>query len=231
MFLGCSSKLSRREAAHQIDAMMKPHPVGPKKVMSPGGVPGFQLASEDEEDSDSVFQIADHEVYGDLVTDNGTRSPNDEDYLVNALGKMGYVTVAEEGPKGKLVGGITLHYAHSRSVHLTQKVGAVTMTGYSKNYESGLSCYPPPEFSQCNAPPLVEIGKDYTITGIVQNETQGRVNVLIPWKLTRFGMDLRLECPVLFVPVKMRQTGTRGAIYGTREEAHSGADCEPAAAG
>jgi hypothetical protein len=43
--------------------------------------------------------------------------------------------------------------------------------------------------------------------------------------------DAAVECPASFVPVEMRQTGTRGAIYGTREEAHSGADCEPAAAG
>lgn len=42
---------------------------------------------------------------------------------------------------------------------------------------------------------------------------------------------LPLECPALFVPVKMRQTGTRGALYGTREEAYSRADREPAAAG
>jgi hypothetical protein len=35
-----------------------------------------------------------------------------------------------------------------------------------------------------------------------------------------------LECPAFFVPVEMRQTGTRGAIYGTREEAYGGADCE-----
>jgi hypothetical protein len=40
-----------------------------------------------------------------------------------------------------------------------------------------------------------------------------------------------MECPALFVPVKMRQTGTRGALYGTREEAYSRADREPAAAG
>jgi hypothetical protein len=40
-----------------------------------------------------------------------------------------------------------------------------------------------------------------------------------------------VECPALFVPVKMRQTGTRGVLYGAREEAYSGADCEPAAAG
>src|SRR5260370_42391292 len=40
-----------------------------------------------------------------------------------------------------------------------------------------------------------------------------------------------LECPASFVPVAMRQTGTRGAMYGTRKEAYGGADREPAAAG
>jgi hypothetical protein len=30
-----------------------------------------------------------------------------------------------------------------------------------------------------------------------------------------------LECPASFMPVEMRQTGTREAIYGTREEAYS----------
>lgn len=39
------------------------------------------------------------------------------------------------------------------------------------------------------------------------------------------------ECPALFVPVEVRQTGTRGAIYVTREEAYGGADRESAAAG
>jgi PAS domain S-box-containing protein len=40
-----------------------------------------------------------------------------------------------------------------------------------------------------------------------------------------------MECPAFFVPVLMRQTGMRGAIYGTREEAYSRADREPAAEG
>jgi hypothetical protein len=40
-----------------------------------------------------------------------------------------------------------------------------------------------------------------------------------------------VECPASFVPVEVRQTGMRGAIYGTREEAYSRADREPAAAG
>ena len=40
-----------------------------------------------------------------------------------------------------------------------------------------------------------------------------------------------VECPAFFEPVEVRQTGTRGVIYGTREEAYGRADREPAAAG
>jgi hypothetical protein len=40
-----------------------------------------------------------------------------------------------------------------------------------------------------------------------------------------------LECPALFVPVAMRETGMRGALNGARKEAYAGADCESAAAG
>jgi hypothetical protein len=38
------------------------------------------------------------------------------------------------------------------------------------------------------------------------------------------------ECPALFVPVDVRETGMKGAFHGTREEAYSGAGGEPAAA-
>jgi hypothetical protein len=40
----------------------------------------------------------------------------------------------------------------------------------------------------------------------------------------------QLECPANFVPVGMRQTGMRGAWNGTRKEAFSRADREPASA-
>jgi hypothetical protein len=40
-----------------------------------------------------------------------------------------------------------------------------------------------------------------------------------------------VECPATFIPVEMRQTGTRGAVYGTREEAYGGAGRESAATG
>jgi hypothetical protein len=43
--------------------------------------------------------------------------------------------------------------------------------------------------------------------------------------------DLSSGVPGKFVPFEMRQTGTRGAGYVTREEAYCGADCESAATG
>jgi hypothetical protein len=50
---------------------------------------------------------------------------------------------------------------------------------------------------------------------------------------TDFNKLLKLICgmPGLFLPVEVRQTGMREAIYGAREEAYSRADREPAAAG
>jgi hypothetical protein len=41
---------------------------------------------------------------------------------------------------------------------------------------------------------------------------------------------MKLECRANLVPVEMRQAGMRGAWNGTWEEAHAGADREPAAA-
>jgi hypothetical protein len=62
--IGCSGKLSRREAKHQIDAMLKPHPVGLKKVMSPGGVPGFQIDNWNAESTALPFFTLDvHKEY------------------------------------------------------------------------------------------------------------------------------------------------------------------------
>ena len=40
-----------------------------------------------------------------------------------------------------------------------------------------------------------------------------------------------LGMPGHFVPVEMRQTGMRGAMYGARKEAYGGADRESAATG
>jgi hypothetical protein len=51
------------------------------------------------------------------------------------------------------------------------------------------------------------------------------------WNLEGISVRVIVECPATFVPVEMRQTGTRGAVYGTREEAYGGADRESAATG
>jgi hypothetical protein len=88
---GCSSKLSRLEAQHQIDVMLKPHPVGSKKVMLPGGVPGFELPNEDTVSSSS-FVLAEHKEYGELAMNHNDpleKSPSDEEYTIESLNKMG----------------------------------------------------------------------------------------------------------------------------------------------
>jgi hypothetical protein len=189
--VGCSSKLSRRQAERQIDAMMKPHPVGQqKKVMSPGGVPGFYI-DETKDVMPSSFLLDTHKEYGDLVSSSLHKSRSSDDNLLYALNDLGYVNVQEEGPKTVFVYGTPLSYAHSRSVRLTEKVGAPKGTGYSQEYASGFSCYPPPNFTQCSIPPLIEMGHDYKITGIVQDDTHAKVNILIPWKLTALGLALQ----------------------------------------
>jgi hypothetical protein len=190
--IGCSSDLSRRQAEHQIDAMLKPHPVGAKRSMSPGGVPGFELPSDyDSETLHSSFSLDVHEQYGELVSQK-PRSPSDAAYTLDALSKMGYITVQEEGPKSVVSSGTVLNYAHSRTVRLTQKVGTnPTNTGYSQDYPSGFSCYPIPALSQCSMPNLLEMEKGYKITGIVQDAIHAKANILIPWKLTSFGLALK----------------------------------------
>src|ERR1035441_10487366 len=60
---------------------------------------------------------------------------------------------------------------------------------------------------------------DFTLAGISQMWKDGDIS--IPDFQREFVWSIRqVECPALFVPVKMRQTGTRGALYGTREEAY-----------
>ena len=188
---GCSDgKLSRREAAHLIDAMQRPHPVGPKKVMR-SGVPGFTLASDDKIGT-ATFHLNEHKEYGGTSNKaNEWKSTDSETNLVEALTRMGYVTVQEDGPKTVEFQGVPLHYLHSRTVRLAAKAGTAKETGYSKDYSSGISCYPEPDFLQCNTPELGEMGEGYTITGIVQDETHAKVNLLIPWKLTAFGKELK----------------------------------------
>ena|GEM_PF-6356881 len=68
----------------------------------------------------------------------------------------------------------------------------------------------------------------YAVGAILRIETRKS------WRMNdgrRTGnLSRSLECPAAFVPESMRQTGIRGALDGTREEAYSGADREFASA-
>ena len=101
------------------------------------------------------------------------------------------MSLSRKEAKSIMYQGSTLSYPHSRTVRLTSNAGAATNSGSSLDYASGFSCYPPPTFKQCNLPAIIEQGKDYKITGIVQDESHARVNLLISWNLTKFGLELK----------------------------------------
>jgi hypothetical protein len=187
---GCSNNLSRRHATKAIEAKIQPHYIPMLKRTATERIPGFELPSEDQE-SGPIFHLQNHESYGPLIFDKKDESPDEEDYLVNALSQLGYVTVQENGPTSKIVFGSKLEYSHSRSVALTSKVGALKDTGYSRNYSAGFSCYPSPDFKQCNSPDLIEQSKSFIITGITQDQVRAEVHVLIDWKLTPFAQELK----------------------------------------
>ena len=66
-----------------------------------------------------------------------------------------------------------------------------------------------------------------------RNNSRGDLSapVRLPGDYTVDASREIVECPASSVPVEMRQTGTKGAGYGARKEAYSGADCELAATG
>jgi len=189
---GCSSDLTRSQSKRQIDAMLKPHPVGSKNVMSTGFVPGFELPPDDTV-APASFELVEHKEYGNLSFEPGLSLDEVGDgHLLDALRTLGYITAKEEGPKSVVTEGTTLSYSHSHTVRLTQKVGTIVKTAYSADYDTGFSCYPEPNPDQCNLPPLLDIDKDnYKITGIVQDSAHAKVNILIPWRLTKFGLELK----------------------------------------
>ena len=187
---GCSGKLSRHEASKQISKMLEPTKLPDGRTI-PGSVPGYELPFTDS-GMDRIFRQGERLHYGDAVAIPGhPRSPDSEDYLVNALGKLGYISVQEQGPTSVLVNGDPLRYPQSRAIKLTSKVGVAKTSGYSEDFATGFSCYPPPAYSQCETPGLFESTNNFEITGIVQDETHAKVNILIPWKLTDFGAQLK----------------------------------------
>lgn len=181
--VGCSSKLSRRKAAHQIDAMLKPDPTRPNKGIVPANaVPGLTLPEDDQLTSPS-FSIGHIGV---------TSSTSDHD-LLNALDELGYISMRDTGPGDVSSKGFpAIHYDSTRDVSVTAHAGSITKTEYSEDYSTGFSCYPEPQPTQCNLPPLIDADEGhYEITGIVQDEVHAQVHILIPWKLTTFGLELK----------------------------------------
>jgi len=179
MAAGCSNKLTRREAARKIDAMMKPHPAGSQQIMSPGGnVPGYELP--DSYRSTALLRLG--RIGADL-----------EMPLESALLKLGYITLQDAGPADLLEGAVTMHWNKTVIVSLTDKVGKVVgrtpNTENGATYQNGFEC--PTEPRPVCSLPLVEIGRDFQITGIIQDQIHAKVNILIPWKLTQLGLDLK----------------------------------------
>ncbi len=184
---GCSSKLSRRQAEKQINEMLKPHEVGPKKLKVAGGVPGFSLPSDESPGlMMGIFHFEQHKGFDNSSSDMSERN------LAYALASLGYVQAKDDGPTTEIFNGTKLSYPHSLTVVPGPKLGPVTSTDYSRHFASGFQCYPAPRFDQCQPPPFIEVGKDdFKITGIVQDETHAKVNVLIPWKLTPLAVALK----------------------------------------
>jgi hypothetical protein len=186
--IGCSSKLTRREATHQINAAMKPHPVGVKKQTSSAGyVPGFVLASDDREPEFGLYIS-----FG--------RTDRQPDALEAALVNMRYLAIKDEGPglidNGSIGSdGYLPKYRHANSTRLitmTEKAGKPTTSAHDVLYPLGFECYEAPNPTQCNLPALIErVDGGYQITGITQDEAHAKVNILIPWKLTAFAMELK----------------------------------------
>jgi len=181
---GCS-KLTRREATHQIDAMMKPHPVGARKIVTPGGyVPGFTLPQDDHEGMlGQYFPVG--------------RTDGQPEAIEDALVKLGYIAIQDGGPGlvdqgafGHDYGPQYRHADSTRIISLTEKVGKPTsVKGW---YSVGFHRYEEPNPTQCDLPASIEtIGNDYQITGITQDDVHAKVNILIPWRLTPFGVGLK----------------------------------------
>jgi hypothetical protein len=66
---------------------------------------------------------------------------------------------------------------------------------------------------------------DYYLPNITNPSLDGTATILFTsWQKTP---TILMVCPALFVPVDVRETGMRGALNGTREEAYARTDSEP----
>jgi hypothetical protein len=111
--------------------------------------------------------------------------------LEAALVNLGYIKIDDHVRKNKNAPNIG-------TVSLTEKVGAVIREARGAmnevTYQNGFKCLSDPSIpsfeTQCFLS-LVEVGHDYQITGITQEGIHARVEIVIPWKLTKLGLDLK----------------------------------------
>ena len=179
--VGCSSRLTRREAKYKIDAMLRPYVVG-NRVFIPESSPppGYELSGGYYYNYNPLLSI-------------GRVGADVEKPLEKALESLGYVTLQDAGPADIPIAETTQHFDSTVIVSLTDKVGRVvggipnSKSGIT--YQSGFECLPAPA-AICNLP-LVEISNDYKVTGIVQDQIHARVDILIPWRLTQLGIALK----------------------------------------
>jgi len=166
MTVGCT-KLSRREAKHQIDEALKVTPRGSKKIPMRGYLPGFKI------DEDGVYSINNFRLGTDKTFANDVIwAPLD-----NALEKTGYITIN------------VLKRPGTNRYGLGEGEQIVALTEKGRN--AGFECYGDSRL-QCNLPPLIEAQENaYEITGISQDEVRAKVNILIPWKLTPLAIELK----------------------------------------
>jgi hypothetical protein len=175
MALGCSSKLTRRESKHMIDEQSKVRPFGPNNAMVHGHVPGFVLAESD------TYYTVDEVQLGRYGVSTGSWGPG-QTVLANALAKTGYVTAIDGGPINETIGQFTFNAKTSRTVALTQK--GASAFGY-------VSVPAPTMQGQAHLPELSALDDGYEVTGIVQDGVRAKVNILIPWHLTRIALDIQ----------------------------------------
>lgn len=182
LITGCSSKLTRKEVQQEVDkikriqlqekvAQFHLQTAPPELVREEPNIPGFKIADEDFPPRDLYFPI-------------GEQTRSDLNHLVEPLLRLGYLSV-KESESGN---------SHSKIVSFSDKAGRHETYSFGNSYSSGFLCYPAPDFHQCDLPFLLDRETDWTrykITGIVQDQTHAKVDILIPWKLSAFAIELR----------------------------------------
>ncbi len=183
MLQGCSSHLSRHEAGTKIDAMMRNQPVGEYKIYTiSGNVPTYGLPSS--EFNDESIDIGRIGIDPDL--------PEFGVSLLNALAKVGYLTIKDAGPGDAAHHSETKHYDSTRLIDLTSKIGRiVAKTKDNETYDTGFVCFPVPNPHACVLPDFIDRELKYDITGITEDGIHAKVNLLMDWKLSRIALELK----------------------------------------